>query len=140
MLHSIQSTNVSHVGVRRNFSRGEQRRHFAYHFSGCERCNANGLSQNALSCLDHKETSPWRQALHSHLFEIVFRWSCIRVCEKVVLFCHPLQFGWIGVAYHPIPLLLWTTDNWAWIGLEIATTALAVLTLVCVDWSSLLKI
>jgi len=110
---------------------GGQRRHFAYHFSGCERCNANRPSQNALLCLDHKETSPWRQALRSHLFEIVFRWSCIRVCEKVVRFCHPLQFGWIRVAYHPIPLLLWTTDNWAWFGLEISTTAFAALINLC---------
>jgi len=34
---------------------GGQRRHFAYAFSGCERCNANGPSQNALSFLHHKE-------------------------------------------------------------------------------------
>jgi len=46
------------MGVRRKFSRGGKRRHFAYPFSGCERCNANGPSQNALPFLHHKENSP----------------------------------------------------------------------------------
>jgi len=32
------------MGVRINFSRGGQHRHFADPFSGCERCNANGPS------------------------------------------------------------------------------------------------
>ena len=42
--------------------------------------------------------------------------------------------------YHPISLLLWTADNWVGMGLELSTTAFAVLTLVCAGWTSLLKI
>ena len=81
---------------------------------------------------------PWKHALRSHYFEIVFRWSCIRVCEKVVLFVVLCRFCWIG--HHPGSSLLWTADNWVWIGLELSTTAFAVLTLVCAGWTSLLKI
>ena len=37
------------------FQGGGQSRHFAYPVSGCERCNANGPSQNALPFLYRKE-------------------------------------------------------------------------------------
>ena len=106
------------MGVRRNFSRGGQRRHFAYPFSGCETCNANGPSQNALPFLDHEETSPWKHALRSHIFEIAFRWSCIRVCEKVVLFCHPLQLllNWGSLSSNIIIIVNYRqlSLNWSW--------------------------
>ena len=70
--------------------------------------------------------------------EMVLRWSCIRVCEKVVLFVVLCSFYWIGISSNT--LLLWTANNWLWIGLELSTTAFAVLTLVCACWNSLLKI
>jgi len=42
-----QLLQVFNMGVCRNFSRGEQIRHFYLSFSGCWRCNANGRTQNA---------------------------------------------------------------------------------------------
>ena len=54
-------------------------------------------------------------------------------------FPHPFTtFAKLG--YHPISLLLWTSDNWIWIGLELSTNAFAVPTLVCAGWTLLLKI
>jgi len=120
------------------FPGGRQSRHFAYSFSGCERYNAVGPSQNALSFLHRKENSPWKQALRLHFFEIIFRWSCIRVCEKVVLLSSFTAFAELG--YRPISLLLWNAENWVWIGLELSTTVFAALTLVCAGWTTLLKI
>jgi len=111
---------------------------FAYPFSGCERCNANGPTQNALPFLHHKENSPWKHALHSHWFEIVFRWSCIRVYEEVIFLSSFTDFPELG--YHPISLLLWTADNWVRTGPELSTSAFAVLTSFCAGWTSLLKI
>jgi len=129
--------NKPHHGRQQKFFRGGQRWHFTYPFSRCERCNANGLSQNDLPFLHHKENSPWKHALRSHYFEIAFRWSCIRVCERLYLFSSFTAFA--GLGYHPISLLLWTADNWVWNGLEVSTTAFAVLTLVCVNWTLILK-
>ena len=36
------------------------------------------------------------------LFEIVFRWSFFRVCEKILVSCHPLQvlLNWSIIQYH----------------------------------------
>jgi len=68
------------MGFRRDFSRGWQRRYFAYPFSDCKRCNGNGHLQNALPFQHRKETSPWKHAdaLYSSL-------------RKVCTFCHPSQ-------------------------------------------------
>jgi len=148
-LYITVASVLPHVmGVSWNFSRGGKRRHCAYPFSGCERCNANGPSQNALLFLHHQKNSPRKHALHSHYFEIVFRSCCIRVCEKVVLFV--ILYSFAELRYHPISLLLWTAgncnirnlwgNNWVWTGLELSVTAFVVLTLVCTGWTSLLKI
>jgi len=44
-------------------------------------------------------------------FEIVFRWSCIRVCEKVVDYFLSSFTAFAEWRYHPISLLLRTADN-----------------------------
>jgi len=81
------------MGFRRDFSRGWQRRYFAYPFSDCKRCNGNGHLQNAFPFNTVKkvphESTPMR---------------CIRVCEKFVLFSSFTAFAELG--YHPISLLL----------------------------------
>jgi len=115
----------SRIGVRRNISR-EVNIDISLTLSGLLTMQNKWTSQNALPFLHHKENSRWNHALRSRFFEIVFRWSCIRVCEKVALFSSFIAFAECG--YHPISLLLWTADNWAWIGLELSTTAFAVLT------------
>jgi len=55
------------------FPSGETSRFF-WSFWGCCRCNANWRSQNTLLLLHHKENSPWKLALHSHLF-----WNLLEV-------------------------------------------------------------
>ena len=123
------------MGVRRNFSRWATST-FRLSFSGCERCSANGPSQNALLFLHHKENSPLKHVLCLHFFEIVFRWSCIRVCENIVLFVILYSFFWIGVLSN-ISIIVTCRS---WIGFELPTTAFSMLTLVCVGGTSLIKI
>jgi len=140
------------------FPGGVQRRHFAYPFSNCEWCNANGPSQNALPFLQRrsvaiggarraktpykiflprlkkyvghsfKNLGPSQKTLRPQVsqagygpatpqrkfpmkarapfafFEIVFRWSCIRVCEKVVdyFLSSFSRFCWIGLSFNVI--------------------------------------
>jgi len=60
------------MGVRRNVSRGTTLT-FCLLFSGCWRYSANGRLQNAVPFLHHKENSPWKHALHSHLFWNLFQ-------------------------------------------------------------------
>ena len=127
------------MGVRSNFSRGGgQRRHFAYPFSGYWPPNAYGRSQNALPFLHRRENSPWNDALYSHPFwnriQVEF-FSCLR---EDFSFLSSLT-GFAELEYHPISLLLWTADNWIWIGLEPSTTAFAVLPLVCAGWTSAIR-
>jgi len=49
-------------------------------------------------------------------FEIVFRWSCIRVCEKVVHSVILYSFFWIGVSSNIIIIVncRQLTLNWTW--------------------------
>ena len=55
----IQRWAITYMhGRPQKFFQGEQHRHFAYPFSGCERCSVNGPSQNASPLLHHKENSP----------------------------------------------------------------------------------
>jgi len=83
---------------------------------------------------------PMKASAPFAFFETVFRWSCIRVCEKVVG-CFLSSFTpFADLGYHTISLLLCNADNWAWIGLELPTTTFAVLTLVCATRTSLHKI
>ena len=100
------------MSVRRNFSRGTTST-FCLLFSGCWRCNADGRLQNAVLFLHHKENSPWKHALHSHLFEIFFKWSC-RLYEFATIgvlsiICY--NFCWIGAW---MSLSSWTPHKWVW--------------------------
>jgi len=90
--------DVTQSGASAKIFPGGQRRHFACPFSGCHRCNANGLSRNALSFLHNGENSSWKHALHSYYFKNVVIWIYIRVCEKVVFFVILYSFCWIGVS------------------------------------------
>ena len=105
---------------------GGQRLHFAYPFSGCERCNENWPSQNVLPFLHHKENFPWKHALRSHFFEIVFMWSRIRIWKMLYFLSSFTAFAELG--YYPISIFLWTADSWVWIGRERHRTAFTVLT------------
>jgi len=84
-------------GRPQKFSRRGQRRHFTSPYSGCKWGNANGPTQNALPFLHHRENSSWKHAFRLHLFEILFRWSCIPVCGEVILFVVLCRYCWIGV-------------------------------------------
>jgi len=80
--------------------------------------DAHWGSQNALPFLHQKENSPWKQALRSYYFEIVFRWSwsCIRVCEMVVLFVILYNFCRTGVSSNIINIVNCRklSLNWTW--------------------------
>jgi len=91
------------MGVGRNVSRGGgQRRRFVYHFSGCERCNTNGPSQNASPFLHHKENSQGKHPLRSHFLKsysggVVFEFVKSNVLASITAFAE--------LGYHPISLL-----------------------------------
>jgi len=50
------------------------------------------------------------------LFEIIWRWNCFRVCEKVVLFVILYSFCWIGVSSNVIIIVNYRqlSRNWTW--------------------------
>jgi len=101
MQHYIQRRTVT-MDVRRNFSTVGRRRHFAYPFLCCWRCNAKWGSQNALAFLHRKENSPWARGSIRILFEIVFRWSGV-----VFVFAKRLHFlssfaAFARLGYNPI--------------------------------------
>ena len=104
--------HLNGMGVRRNFSRGGQRRHFPYPFSGCERCNANGPSQNAFYPFyitkknPHESTRSVRNFLKSYWGGVVLAFA-----KKLHFLSSFTAFAELG--YHPISSLLWTADNWA---------------------------
>ena len=80
------------MDVRRNFFRRATST-FCLSFSSCWRCNANGRSENALLFLHHKENSPWKHALHSHLFLNLFPNVAVGYTKlpQRCTFCHLLQ-------------------------------------------------
>jgi len=59
------------IGVRINFSRGVQRRHFAYPVA--DDAMQMGVKQNALPFLHHKENA---LCITSTVTKIVLRWRC----------------------------------------------------------------
>jgi len=99
---AVGRRNNVHAGpmnVRRKFSRGGD--NFAYPFSGCEQCKWTFTKRFTLSTPQRK--FPMKARAPFAFLEIVFRWRCIRVCEKVVgYFCHPLQLllNWRIIQYH----------------------------------------
>ena len=114
---------------------GGQRRHFAYPFSGCERCNTNAPSQVALPFLHYKENSPRKHSLHSHFLKSYSGGAVFDMRKGT--FCHPLQLllNWGIVQYHYYCQLQTTESEF-----ELSTTAFVVLALVCAGWTSLFKI
>ena len=62
------------MGVRRNFSRGGQRRHFSYPFSVADDAVQMDVHKTLLPFQNYKETSPRKHVPHSHPF-----WPCIKV-------------------------------------------------------------
>jgi len=78
--------------VRRHFSRGATST-FCWSFSGCWRCSANGRSQIAFLFLHRNENSPWKHALHSHLFWNRFQVELYTSLPRRCTFCHLLQLA-----------------------------------------------
>ena len=115
-------------GVRKNFSRGVQRRHFAS-FSGCWRCNANGHSQNALLFLHHEVNAPMiaRAPFASILKNFSSGALLYEFATKVHVLLSVTNFAELAHTY----------KSWVWNGPELLINTFAVLSLVCAGWTEL---
>ena len=87
---------------------------------------------------------PQRQFPMKAITPFAFVWNSIQVelysCLRIGRTFLSSFTSFAELGNHPTSILLLTTDNWVWIGLEISTSAFAVLTIVCAGWTSLLKI
>ena len=117
------------MGVHRNFSRGVQRRHFAYLFQVADVATQTDVHKT-LYCFWITKKVPHESIRSIHIyFEIFFKWICVRICHKGVLSGNRHRFCWIGAYSH----------NWVRNGPELSTNtgAFAVLSLVCAGWTEL---
>jgi len=97
-------------GRQQNFSRAGGSQHFAYPFSGCERCNANGPSQNAFYTT---KKILWKHTLRSHFTKSHWGGVVFEFAKRLYFLSSFTAFAELG--YHPIFLLLWTRQlsvNW----------------------------
>jgi len=89
------------MGVRRNFSRGEGNVEISLVLI---QVASDAMRMDRRKTFSTLSTPQRKFPMKSRApFEIVFRWSCIRVSEKV-LFVFLYSFAELG--YHPISLLL----------------------------------
>jgi len=125
------------MGVHRNFSRGTTST-FRLSFFRLRTMQHKWTFTKRLPFL-HTKKIPHENTRSVRIFETVSRWSC-RLFEFAKRYFLASFTAFAELGYHPISLLLSTADNCVWIGLELSTTALVVLTLGCAGWTSLFKI
>ena len=113
--------------ARRNVSRRAQRRHFAYQFQVVDVATQTDVHKMLYCLYTTKKMS--HESTHSIRIyvETFFKWSCIRICHKGILFVIRYRFCWIGAYPH----------NWVWNGPELSINTFAVLSLVCACWTEL---
>ena len=114
-MHFSKSSGRS-MGVRKNFFRVLQRRHVAYPIQ---------VADNVMQTVVHKTLYliyTAKKNLHESacsiriLFEIVFRWRCVQVCQKGVLSVIFYSFCWIGVSSNIVMVVncRQLSVNWTW--------------------------
>jgi len=80
-----------HGRLQKFFQGGREHWHFAYPFSGYERCSVNRPSQNALPFLHHKENSPSFQS---------FCWIGVSSNIIIIVNCRQLNLNWTWTIYN----------------------------------------
>jgi len=118
-MKSLNACYCTHMGVRRNFSRGGTVDISLILFQ---------VANDAMQMDLHKTLYPFyttKKIAHESTRSVRIFWNRIQVelnssLRELYFLSSFTNFAELG--YHPISLLLWTTGNWFWIGLEISTS------------------
>jgi len=95
------------------------------------------FTKRFLPFLHYKENSPWKHTLRSHCLKSYGGGIVLEFAKRLYFLLSFTGFAeLVIIQYHYYCEL----DKWLWIGLELSTTAFAVLTLDCAGWTQLLKI
>jgi len=86
------------MGAGTNFSRGGQRRHFAYLFQVADVAMHMDVHKTFYSFCTTKKMSHVSTRSFRIYFEILFKWSCMRVRHKGVCLLSVIHYSfcWIG--------------------------------------------
>jgi len=106
----------STMGLRRNFSRGSNVDISLILFQVANDAMQMDLQKTLSTLLIPRRTFPMKGRTPFAFFEIGWRWSCTRVCEKVVLFVILCSFCWIGLSSNVIIIVncRQLSPNWSW--------------------------